>query len=204
MKPSIPWPPLMVVSNRQMTTDLSATVAGALDGGAKWILLREKDMAPPARLDLAWQLKAATDSHAALLGVNSDIAAARSVGAGNVQLPMDQLHRNLDGSRFLLGASVHDVEEAVEAVNAGVDYLLLAPIFATESKTLHRRPLGLAGLRAIAEVVRIPIIALGGILPERATDCLAAGATGVAAMGAVMRPADPAAVVHAFLKAMSR
>jgi thiamine-phosphate pyrophosphorylase len=203
MKPSIPWPPLMVVSNRQMTTDLPATVAGALDGGAKWILLREKGMAPPARLDLAWQLKAATDSHAALLGVNSDIAAAR-VGAGNVQLPMDQLHRNLDGSRFLLGASVHDVEEAAEAVNAGVDYLLLAPIFATQSKTLHRRPLGLAGLRAIAEVVRIPIIALGGILPERAADCLAAGATGVASMGAVMRAADPAAVVRAFLKAMSR
>jgi thiamine-phosphate pyrophosphorylase len=204
MKPPVPWPPLMVVSNRHMTTDLSATVAGALDGGAKWILLREKDMAPPARLDLARQLKAATDSHAALLGVNSDIAAARSVGAGNVQLPMDQLHRNLDASPFLLGASVHDAGEAVEAVNAAADYLLVAPIFATESKALHRRPLGLAGLHAIAEVVRIPTIALGGILPERAADCLAAGATGVASMGAVMRAADPAAIVHAFLKAISR
>jgi thiamine-phosphate pyrophosphorylase len=98
---------------------------------------------------------------------------------------------------------VHDAKEAEEAVAAGADYLLLAPVFTTESKPMSRLPVGLAELQAIVATLPIPVIALGGILPDRASDCLRAGATGVAAMGAVMRAADPHAVVRAFLRAIS-
>jgi thiamine-phosphate pyrophosphorylase len=204
MKPELPRPPLMVITNRHMTTDLPATVAGALQAGAKWILLREKEMALPARLDLARQLKALTQRHAAHLGVNSDAATARSVGAEGLHLPAGQWGHGESAAGLLMGASVHDAKEVEAAVAAGVDYLLLAPIFATDSKPMHRPPLGLAGLRAIARAVPIPVIALGGITPERASACLQAGATGVAAMGAIMGAADSGAIVHAFLRAISR
>ncbi|MGH6881222.1 thiamine phosphate synthase [Hypericibacter sp.] len=203
MKATLPSPPLMVITNRHMTADLLATVEDALHGGARWILMREKDMKQPAKLELARQLKALTDRHSAHLGVNSDRTTALSIGAAGLHLPADQLDRGEREPGLLMGASVHDAKEAEAAVVAGVDYLLLAPIFATESKPMHRPPLGLDGLRAIAEAVPLPVIALGGINPERASACLEAGAAGIAAMGAVMRAADAGAVVRAFLKAMS-
>lgn len=204
MKPPLPTPPLMVITNRHMSADLSATVERALDAGAKWILLREKDMAPAARLDLAGRLKAAADRHGALLGITSDFVAAQATRMASVHLPAAARNRPVDAACLLLGASVHDVGEAKRALEAGVDYLLAAPVFETASKVLPRPPLGLVGLRAIAEVVAVPVIALGGILPDRVAACLRAGATGVASMGAVMRASDPAPVVRAFLEAMSR
>jgi thiamine-phosphate pyrophosphorylase len=204
MKPPLPAPSLMVITNRHMSADLSATVERALDAGAKWILLREKDMAPAARLDLARRLKAAVDRRGALLGINSDFVAAQVTKVASVHVPAAALNRPVDAAHLLLGASVHDIGEAKSALEAGVDYLLAAPVFETASKVLPRPPLGLAGLRAIAEAVPVPVIALGGILPDRVAACLRAGASGVASMGAVMRASDPAPVVRAFLEAMSR
>jgi thiamine-phosphate pyrophosphorylase len=204
MKPPLPTPPLMVITNRHMSADLSATVERALDAGAKWILLREKDMAPAARLDLARRLKAAADRHGALLGINSDFAAGEAVGAANMHLPASALDRKVDAAHLLLGASVHDAGEAEAAVEAGADYLLLAPVFETRSKALRQPPLGLAGLRTVAKAFPIPVIALGGVLPDRAAACLEAGAAGIATMGAIMRASDPTPMVRAFLEAMSR
>lgn len=204
MKPPLPTPSLMVITNRHMGADLPATVARALTGGAKWILLREKDLAPQPRLDLARRLKADADLHGALFGINSDLPAAQAIGAANVHLPVDAPARAIDATHVLLGASVHDIAEAEAALEAGADYLLLAPIFETQSKTLPRLPLGLARLQTIAEALPVPVIALGGIVPERVTACLDAGATGIAVMGAIMRASDPALAVQTFLEAMSR
>lgn len=204
MKPPLPMPPLMVITSRHMSADLPATVTRALAGGARWILQREKDMEPQPRLDLAWRLKADADRHGALFGVNSDLAAALMVGAGNVHLPAGARDREIDAAHLLLGISVHDVADAEAALESGADYLLLAPIFETRSKTLLRPPLGLARLRAIAEAVPVPVIALGGIVPKRAPACLDAGATGLAVMGAIMCASDPALAVQTFLEAMSR
>lgn len=204
MKPALPTPPLMIITNRHMSADLVTTVERALDGGARWILLREKDLAPPKRLRLAGHLKAATDRCGALLGINSDLAAAQAIGAANIHLPAAALNRPIEAPRRLLGASVHDAEEAERALEIGADYLLLGPIFETPSKLRQRPPIGLAGLRALAAAVPVPVIALGGIGPDRAAACLEAGAAGVAAMGAIMRADDPTLVVRAFLEAMSR
>lgn len=204
MKPPLPTPPLMVITNRHMSADLPATVARALTGGAKWILLREKDMESQPRRDLARRLKADADRYGALFGVNSDLAAALAVGAGNVHLPAGMPDREIETTHVLLGVSVHDIAEAEAALEANVDYLLLAPIFETRSKVLLRPPLGLSRLRAIAEAVPVPVIALGGIVSEHAAACLDAGATGLAVMGAVMRATDPAPVVRTLLEAMSR
>jgi thiamine-phosphate pyrophosphorylase len=203
MKPALPYPPLMVITNRHMAANLPATIESALDGGARWILLREKDLAQPERLELARQIKALTERHSAHLGINSDEATARSAGAAGLHLPAGAWRHRRAAPNFLVGASVHDAKEAEEAVAAGADYLLLAPVFTTESKPMSRLPVGLVELQAIAAAVPIPVIALGGIQPDRASDCLRAGAAGVAAMGAIMRAADPGAVVRAFLKVLS-
>ncbi len=163
MKPLLPKPLFMVITDRRLSADLPATVARALDGGAKWILLREKDMAPERRLDLARRLKPEADRHGALFGVNSDVAAAQAIGAANIHFPEHADRSGISGENLLIGASVHDMAGAETACRAGADYLLLAPIFPTESKNRQRPPLGLAQLRSIAAAVPIPASTIIGI-----------------------------------------
>lgn len=203
----LPDPPLLVITDRQMTADLMATVTGALQGGARWIMLREKDLVSAARLALARRVKSHTAAYRASLTINTDLDTAMSVEADGLHLPSDRLPQDLPAerwpSRLMLGVSVHDVEETERALAMGADYLLAAPVFFTDSKPLARPPLGLAGLEAIAAKSLVPVIALGGISPRLAPACLAAGASGIATMGAVMRAADPAGVTRDFLAAMA-
>lgn len=207
MTRGLPNPPLLVITHRQMTADLIVTVTGALQGGASWIMLREKDMDPAARLTLARRVRSQTAAYRACLSINTDLDTALEIDADGLHLPSDRLCQDLPAERgrthFLLGASVHDGEEAACAIAMGAQYLLAAPIFVTDSKALHRPPLGLAGLKAIAAKTSIPVIALGGITPRLAPACLAAGASGIATMGTVMRAADPGSVVRDFLEIMA-
>jgi len=203
----LPNPPLLVITDQAMTADLIATVAGALQGGARWIMLREKNLAPAVRLALARQVKFHTANYHASLSINTDLDTALAIGAEGLHLPSDLLCQDSASARryshLLRGASVHDDTEVARAVAMGVDYLVVAPVFITDSKPRGRAPLGLAGLKAMVAKSPIPVIALGGITPQLAPACLAAGANGIATMGAVMRAADPGGVVRDFLKEMS-
>jgi thiamine-phosphate pyrophosphorylase len=89
------------------------------------------------------------------------------------------------------------------AAAEGVDYVTVSPVYPTPSKPGYGPALGkhtLSDLTAIAGAP--PVYALGGVDTARAPECLAAGAAGVAVMGAVMAAEDPAAVVAALLAAL--
>lgn len=80
-----------------------------------------------------------------------------------------------------LGVSCHSAEEVWAAERAGADYALLGPIFETPSKLRYGPPLGIAVIeRAVRQVRRMPVLALGGVHVERVRACLAAGAAGIA------------------------
>ncbi len=84
---------------------------------------------------------------------------------------------------FLLGASTHSPEEARAALRAGADYVLLSPIWPSPSKPDDARtPLGAEVFDALRG---LPVLALGGLTPERLTLARAEGAWGGAAMGAL-------------------
>lgn len=83
-------------------------------------------------------------------------------------------------SQFLIGKSVHDVDEAVQAAAEGADYLLLGPVFDPLSKRPERPPIGLEPLRAAAQKAKVPIFALGGIDKTNAHLVLQTGVAGVA------------------------
>ncbi len=110
----------------------------------------------------------------------ADLAAAG--GAGGVHLPERgvpaQVAREVDVA-LTIGRSVHDLDGVDRAVSEGVDYVLLAPVFAPLSKPAERTGLGLAGL---AEACRrdIPVYALGGVTIGRLPEIAGAGAAGVA------------------------
>ena len=104
----------------------------------------------------------------------------------------------LTGNRFLIGATAHNVEEALAAEMAGADYLGCGAVFATHTKK-DTVPLGLDGLKAIRQAVRIPITGIAGITTENYQQVLATGADGVAVVSAILGAASVREAVNRFL-----
>jgi thiamine-phosphate pyrophosphorylase len=90
----------------------------------------------------------------------------------------------------MLGRSSSSAEEAKVAEDEGAAYIGAGPVWSTPSKPDADPPIGLDGLRAIGEVVRIPVIAIGGIDASNARECIDAGAFGVAVVRAAAQSAD--------------
>jgi thiamine-phosphate pyrophosphorylase len=135
---------------------------------------------------------------AVIVSGRPDIAAA--LGANGVQLANDDL-TPADARRVLqhgwIGRSVHSLEEAEGAVAQGTDFLVVGSIYETAS---HPGQPAL-GLRLVRDAARLgrPVIAIGGITPERAIAVRDAGAYGVAAIRALWQAPDPAAATIAML-----
>lgn len=89
---------------------------------------------------------------------------------------------------YPLSRSVHSPEEADRS--SGVDYVVAGHVFPSASKP-GREPLKLAGLARIATAAPVPLVAIGGITPDRVAPVMAAGAHGVAVIGAIGEAHDP-------------
>lgn len=203
MRP-LPAPLLLITDRTQNPRPLIETVAAALEGGCRWIMLREKDLPPDELLDLARQISALTSASGATLSINSDVAAAKALKAG-LHLPANGSAlsaRATLGPAALIGKSAHSLDEIEKALDTGADYVTLSPIFASASKPGYGPALGIEGLRKAAARLQIPIVALAGIEASNAGACIKEGADAVAIMGGVMRAEYPAAEVRALLAAL--
>lgn len=204
MHRSLPAPLLLITDRTQSKRPLTETVAAALEGGCRWVMLREKDLPPDDLLDLARQISALTSAKGAALSINGNLAAAKALKAG-LHLPADGsalAARAALGPGALIGKSAHSLQEAEKALDTDADYVTLSPIFASASKPGYGPALGTEGLRRAAARLSIPIVALAGIEAGNAGACIRAGASAVAVMGGVMRADDPAAEVRALLDAL--
>lgn len=183
-------PPLLVLTDRrQAHRPLLDTVQAAVEGGARAVVLREKDLPRDERLRLADALRPLLDAVSGLLLVASDAT-----------IPSDGLHLSaadaLPSPRPpLVGRSCHHRSDLDTAATDGCDWATLSPIFPSASKPGYGPTLGPAALRDAP----LPVFALGGVDADRAEASMAAGAAGVAVMGAVMAAPDPAAAVAALL-----
>lgn len=208
---SLPQPPLLLITDRrQASRPLDWVVAAALEGGIRWISLREKDLDPEARLDLLRRLQPLTHAASALLMVHEDLDAATRLHLDGVHLPEagDAARARRLLPEALIGQSWHGEPDAAMLRDPALDYLSLSPIFLTESKPGYGPALGPDGLERAAMLTTKPLIALGGVDAERIVPCRASGAAGVAVMGEVMRAADPcraaAELVARFAASQSR
>ncbi|MCZ2827317.1 thiamine phosphate synthase [Modestobacter sp. VKM Ac-2986] len=182
-------PRLLVLTDRtQCAGGLVDTVAAAVDAGARAVVLRDKDLPSPERAALAEQLAGLL---APVDGVLVWAGAAGGAGRAAVHLSAaDPLPRDRPA---LLGRSCHSAAELTRARAEGCDWAFLSPLAATASKPGYGPALGAAGLAALVPLGP-PVFALGGVTPEDVAGCRAAGAHGVAVMGAVMR--DPSVVTR--------
>lgn len=183
-------------------------VEECLAAGLRAVQLREKDLETRELLALADTLREATHRHGARLIVNDRADVALAARADGVQrthasLPVAAL-RGITPAGFLVGASVHSEAEARDAAAQGADFVVFGPVYDTPSKRRYGPPQGLAALEAVARAVDRPVLAVGGLTPERVAEVLAAGAAGVAVIGAIYAAARPADATKAFLDALGR
>ena len=129
-----------------------------------------------------------------LLLVNSATSLALAEQADGVHLTSRQsvskaVQRRRESGRkdFLVGKSVHSVAEAVRAESEGVDYVLLSPIFPPISKQSHLPELGWSGLREAAQMLYIPVIALGGVDESTEPEIFSTSALGAAGISWLKR-----------------
>ena len=118
--------------------------------------------------------------------VNDDVEAALALAADGVHL--GQGDPGADRARaagLLLGRSVSTLAQALDA---DADYLGAGPIWETHSKEDADAAIGLEGLRAICAAVALPVVAIGGIDAANASECIRAGAAGVAVIRAATDP----------------
>ncbi len=203
----LPAPALLVITDRrQSRAPLDELAEAVFAAGGRWLLLREKDLRPAARLACLGRLLAVAKPYAARVSVSSDLAAAGAAGAAGVHVAAGGdpgAARAALGPDALIGYSAHEAGEARAAAEAGADYVTLSPVFESRSKPGYGPALGLDGLRRACARLPLPVLALGGVTAENAAACCAAGAAGVAVMGPVMRAADPGPVVADLLAALS-
>ncbi|MDT8903960.1 thiamine phosphate synthase [Anaeroselena agilis] len=161
------------------------------------VMLREKDLDPPAYARLARQVKDICDRHGVLLIGHQNPTVAEQMAITHLQLPLPALRAYRRRGPLLIGASVHSAAEAEEAQSLGAAYLVAGHIFATDSKK-GVPPKGLPFLRQICQAVNLPVYAIGGISASNAPAVLECGAAGFCVLSAAMTCPDPAAFVRAF------
>ena len=169
--------------------ELVEFVQGAARAGVDLIQIRERDLDGRDLYELVCrcvQAVARTDAHVL---VNDRLDVAVAGGAAGVHLRSD----SLDGSRarrigppgFLIGRSIHGLNEAVAVAKCGkLDYLIAGTVFPTPSKQPAQGYLGLEELRAVVERVTVPVLAIGGVTSSTKIGAVAStGAAGFAAIG---------------------
>ena len=181
-------------------------VAAALSAGAPVLQVRSKGVSDRAYFDFASRVAGMCADAGALCIVNDRPDVALAVGAGGTHLGADDLPlhavRRVVGPGHVVGGTTRDPDGARALVAQGADYLGVGPAHATTTQDGLPDPLGAAGVGAVAAAVDVPVIAIGAVTVERVPTLLAAGAHGVAVVGAVSDAADPAAAVRALLVAL--
>jgi len=200
---------LCLVTDRTQTRgrDLTAVVGECLAAGLPAVQVREKDLGAADLAFVCRRLRALTLDRRALLIVNDRVDVALAVGADAVQrtstsLPIEDI-RAIADKRLRIGVSVHSLEEAVEAELKGADWVVFGPVYDTPSKRAYGPPQGVARLERVAATVRLPVIAIGGINPERVREVQQGGARGVAVISAILAAESPGDATHRFLEALA-
>lgn len=196
----------LVIDRGMLSTDeellrlLQALARSKIDDPRLAVQLRIKEGNTERRQDLLqkagdWLAQLSVPSF-----VNGQTADALSVGSGGVHWPealiptvTTHLPDGLD-----VAASVHSPEAARRASRAGARFVVFGPVFDPGSK-----PTRGVGVDSLVEVVAhcpVPVLAIGGITPERVTSCRTMGAHGVAVVTGVLHHPHPLRAIDNYLR----
>lgn len=174
----------------------------AIRGGADSIQFRQKQGGIRNLLIAAENVQAVCRDAGVPVIVDDRLDIALSVEATGVHLGQQDFPvakaRDIVGPDVLIGATATTAEQAVTACEEGADYIGFGPVFSTSSKRNPKSVKGPEGLAKACEAVPVPVLAIGGITPERVPTVLQAGAHGVAVLSAVVTADDPESAARRF------
>lgn len=176
-----------------------------LEGGAKVVQIREKNMADKPHLELLKKARILTDSFQALMIVDDRVDLALASNADGVHLGQDDLpvpEAVRLAPELLIGTSTHNAQEVVQAQLDGCGYLNIGPIFRTGTKQLPMDPLGTDLLRSLIPAVKCPFSVMGGIKLEHLSLLSSLGAKHIAAVTAFTAADDPAEEIRKWRSAL--
>jgi len=178
-----------------------------LDGGARLLQIRAKQLASDVFLDLCNAVVERAQTCDARVIVNDRADLARLSGASGVHVGQEDLSpsdvRRLLGADAIVGFSTHTLDQVRIACAEPVSYIAVGPVFGTQTKATGYIAVGLELVTAAVTECDRPIIAIGGITLENAPSVIGAGAAAVAVIGDLLKGGAPAVRVAAYCKALT-
>ena len=168
--------------------------------GVRIVQYRNKDANTKEMYEEAVRLREICSKALFLIDDRIDIALASDadgVHLGQSDVPYVAARKIL-GPDKIIGITVHNLSEALEAQRLGADYLGVSPIFPTATKPDAGKPAGIVLIEKIRALVDIPLIAIGGINLANAPDVIRAGADGLCAISAVVTKEDVGEEIRKF------
>jgi thiamine-phosphate pyrophosphorylase len=191
---------VIYVTNRKLCKgDFLQQIEQLAKGKPHAIMLREKDLPLDEYEALARKVNSICQKYDVPVIINQNLSVAEKMYIGFVQLSMLNLRKYSEDLQPFdqIGASVHSVEEATEAVTLGATYLIAGHIFSTDSKK-GVPPRGLSFLKQVCDAVPIPVFAIGGITSNDVNAIKLAGAKGSCIMSEAMTCENPSELANEF------
>lgn len=172
---------------------LYSQVEEALEGGATFLQLREKNLDDGHFLEEARELQALCRRYGVPFIVNDNVDVALAMGADGIHVGQSDMEagdvRKLLGPDKILGVSAQTVEQALLAEQRGADYLGVGAVFPTGSKD-DADDVSRETLKAICSAVSIPVVAIGGISQNNVMQLKGSGICGIAVISAIFAQKD--------------
>jgi thiamine-phosphate pyrophosphorylase len=172
---------------------LASVVEEALEGGATFLQLREKNLDGWHFLEEARELQELCRKYGVPFIVNDNVDVALAMGADGIHVGQHDMEagdvRALLGPDKILGVSAQTVEQAVLAEQRGADYLGVGAVFPTGSKD-DADDVSHETLKAICDAVSIPVVAIGGISQQNVRQLAGSGICGIAVISAIFAQKD--------------
>ncbi|WP_103069335.1 thiamine phosphate synthase [Aquimarina sediminis] len=167
--------------------------------GCKWVQLRLKDEDVVTYLDTAIKCRDICDQYEAVMIINDNVSIAKAVLADGIHLGLNDMNpqeaRKILGDNFIIGGTANTLEDCIQQVDNGVDYLGLGPFRYTTTKKKLSPVLGLEGYKNIltgmkSQNIEIPVLAIGGIVENDIKDIFYTGVDGIAVSGMLTNQQD--------------
>lgn len=168
--------------------NLYEQVESALKGGATCVQLREKNLDEELFLEEAIKIKSLCKKYGIPFLVNDNVDIAIKCEADGVHVGQEDTAvskvRKLVGDKMIIGVSVQNINEALESIKNGADYLGVGAMFSTSTK-LDANVIPFENLKSICNAVNIPVVAIGGIGKNNIMKLAGSGTDGVALVSAI-------------------
>ncbi|MBQ1843775.1 MAG: thiamine phosphate synthase, partial [Lachnospiraceae bacterium] len=126
--------------------------------------------------------------------IDNNVEVCKAVGTDGVHVGQDDMPvkeaRAILGDDYIIGATAHNVEEALQAEKDGADYLGVGAAFGSSTKKDAKKIVSLEEYKKITQAVSIPVVAIGGIDETNIMQMKGLGLSGVAVVSAIFAKDD--------------